>query len=173
MITRGTIFFFGNYHHKTLAHKFGNKTCPAGWELEVFVIFGCEDLHISPHADKRWACWFLLSCRKGPGKRSMLWTGCDARQWFPGKGEGLSLKKQRSVGWEEANWESIDTLGDQRNCPVILLRRKVTGDWEAEGLMTVIGQRTGSDQIRKVLLKCFYLFIYNLFFGCAVRLAGS
>ena len=85
--------------------------------------------------------------------------GCDARQWFPGKGEGLSLKKQRSVGWEEANWESIDTLGDQRNCPVILLRRKVTRDWEAEGLLTVIGQRTGSDQIRKVLLKCFYVFI--------------
>ena len=103
----------------------------------------------------------------------LLWTSCDARQWFSGKGEGLSLKKQRSVGWEEANWE-FRYLGRPEKLPCNPPQEKSNRRLRSR-------KPHDSDQamhrvwsIRKVLLKCFYLFIYlNLFFGCVAWLSGS
>ena len=65
-------------------------------------------------------------------KRSWKTVCCSGLAVMPGSGSlakgRVYLSKNRGRWAERKLTGSLDTLGDQRNYPVILLRRKVTGD---------------------------------------------
>lgn len=110
--------------HIHLGKKPWRELGGGGSSHSVFALLVWILTHLTACGWKARCAGSLASCRRRPGEQGLLpKSGCDTRQGVPGTGEGPSHKNR----WQWVGRKltmSLGTLGDQRNCTVILLRRK-------------------------------------------------
>lgn len=99
-------------------------TCTGRWPLKVFVLLGMKT-RTSPHTPMKGDC--AASCRVA---EEVLENGLLLQTVAVMPGSGFLAKERVHLSENRGQWVegkltgSLDTLGDQRNCPVILRRRK-------------------------------------------------